>query len=206
MSGLLKLLLSLLLSSQTSYGTRRSSYSSHPFHSKDPKGVFESNLRHLTQQAFQRSPQQAYQHTPQHTIQRIPQQAIHRTPVHSFSRTQASNLASPEDVIRQTRTQAESLKRDLRSLTSKPEAAPILKKVFAGQNGGCFKSMPEDKHAIETSAKLVENAGTEIKQLVGPSEVRVTSEANLGRPLFLVIFSFFFLFFLTKILEFRSKK
>ena len=150
MSGLLKLLLSLLVCSQTSYGTR---YSSHPFHSKDPKAVFESNLRHLTNQAGFPAPQQPFQRRPQHqqAIQRTPQQAIHRTPVHSFSRTQASNLASPEDVIRQTRTQADSLKRDLRSLTSKPEASPILKKVFAGQNGGCFKSMPEAIQSIETS-------------------------------------------------------
>ena len=97
---------------------------------------------------------------------------------------QASRQATPGDIIRQARTQADSLKRDLRSLISKPEAAPILKKVFAGQNGGCFKCMSEAIQAIDTSAKLVENAGTEIKQLVGPSEVLVTSEANLGRPLF----------------------
>ena len=76
------------------------------------------------------------------------------------------SLPGSGDIIQQTRTQANSLKSTLRSLTSKPEAAPILKKVFSGQNGGCLKNMDEAIEAIETSTKLFENAGTEIKQLV----------------------------------------
>jgi len=59
----------------------------------------------------------------------------------------------------------ESLKRELRSLTSNPEAAQILNKVFI-ENGGCFNNMDQAFAAIETSTKLFENAGTEIKELV----------------------------------------
>ena len=70
------------------------------------------------------------------------------------------------DIIEQTRTQAESLKTTLRSLTNKPEAATILKKVFSGKNGGCITNMDEAIKAIETGTRLVENGGTEIKQLV----------------------------------------
>ena len=70
------------------------------------------------------------------------------------------------DIIEQTRNQADSLKTTLRSLTNKPEAAAILKKVFSGKNAGCITNMDEAIEAIETGTKLFENAGTEIKQLV----------------------------------------
>jgi len=70
------------------------------------------------------------------------------------------------DIIEQTRTQADTLKNTLRSLARKPEAAIILKKVFAGQNNDCINNMDDALEAIETSTKLFENAGAEIKLLI----------------------------------------
>ena len=75
-------------------------------------------------------------------------------------------LPGSGDIIQQTRTQANSLKSTLTSLTSKPEAAPILRQVFNGKKRRCFKNMDEAIQAIETSTQLFENADTEIKQLV----------------------------------------
>jgi hypothetical protein len=84
----------------------------------------------------------------------------------AFLRAPFLGLPGSGDIIQQTRSQADTLKATLRSLTSKPEAAPILQKVFIGKNGGCLQNMDEAIEAIETSTKLFENAGTEIKQLV----------------------------------------
>jgi len=73
---------------------------------------------------------------------------------------------STGDIVEQTRTMADTLKNTLRSLASKPEAAPILKKVFAGNNSDCIVNMDQAIEAIETSTRLFENAGTEMKFLI----------------------------------------
>jgi len=71
------------------------------------------------------------------------------------------------DIIEETRTQADTLKTTLRTLTKMSDAAPILEKLFAGRNNEtCINNMEEAIEAIETSTKLFENAGTEIKLLV----------------------------------------
>ena len=71
------------------------------------------------------------------------------------------------DIIQQTRTQMDSLKNTLIFLAKKPKASPILEKVFDGRNKNtCVTNTEEAIEAIETTTKLVENAGTEIKLLV----------------------------------------
>jgi len=89
--------------------------------------------------------------------------------------TSATKEASPGrknppdsgDIIEETRIQADTLKTTLRTLTKMSEAAPILEKVFAGRNNEtCINNMEEAIEAIETSTKLFESAGTEIKLLV----------------------------------------
>jgi len=81
--------------------------------------------------------------------------------------TGALKQASSGDIIEQTRTQADTLKSTLRTITKMSEAAPILEKVFAERSDeACINNMEEAIEAIETSTKLFENAGTEIKLLV----------------------------------------
>lgn len=71
------------------------------------------------------------------------------------------------DIIEQTRTQMDSLKNTILFLAKKPEAAPILEKVFAGRNDNtCITNIEDAIEAIETTTKMVENAGTELKWLV----------------------------------------
>merc|ERR1719431_1626733 len=71
------------------------------------------------------------------------------------------------DIIVQTRTQMDSLKNTIIFLTNKPDAAPILEKVFAGRNDNtCITNIREAIEAIETTPKMVENAGSEIKLIV----------------------------------------
>ena len=71
------------------------------------------------------------------------------------------------DIIEQTRTQMDSLKNTITFLARKPEAAPMIEKVFAGRsNNMCFTNIEEAITAIETITKQVENAGTEIKLLL----------------------------------------
>ena len=61
----------------------------------------------------------------------------------------------------------DSLKNTIIFLTRKPDAAPILEKVFAGRdNNTCITNIEEAIEAIETTTKMVENAGTEIKLIV----------------------------------------
>jgi len=94
------------------------------------------------------------------------------------------------DIIQQTRAQANSLKKDLIAFSSNPRAAMILSKVFADPSNVCFNNIDDAVDAIETSAKLFENGGTEIKQLVEmmkvfkkqtdvPTAVRQTSKILL---------------------------
>ena len=47
-----------------------------------------------------------------------------------------------------------------------PRAAQILNRVFADKNNVCINSMDDAIETIEMSTKLVENAGSEIKELV----------------------------------------
>ena len=61
----------------------------------------------------------------------------------------------------------DSLKNTIIFLTRKPDAAPILEKVFAGRNNNtCITNIEEAIEAIETTTKQVENAGAEIKLIV----------------------------------------
>ena len=78
-----------------------------------------------------------------------------------------SRASVPGDIIEQTRTQMDSLKNTIIFLTRKPDAAPILEKVFAGRNNNtCITNIKEAIEAIETTTKQVENAGAEIKLIV----------------------------------------
>ena len=75
-------------------------------------------------------------------------------------------LAGSDDIIKQTRTQAESLKKDLEIMSRNPRAGKVLNKVFAKRNNACINNMEDAIQAIETSTQTFERAGTEIKQLV----------------------------------------
>ena len=75
-------------------------------------------------------------------------------------------LTGSDDIITQTRTQADLLKKDLEIMSRNPRAAKILKKVFAKRNNACINNMEDAIEAIETSTQTFERAGTEIKQLV----------------------------------------
>merc|ERR1711892_40543 len=82
------------------------------------------------------------------------------------SAVRTAGLSGSDDIVKQTRAQAESLKDDLKSLGRNPRAAQIVNKVFSDRNNVCIKSMDDAIEAIETSTKLFENAGSEIKQLI----------------------------------------
>ena len=102
-------------------------------------------------------------------------QAILNTQSQSFVRT----VSGSDDIVKQTRAQAESLKDDLRSMARNPRASEILNKVFSDRNNVCIKSMSDAIDAIETSTKLFENAGSEIKQLV---DILAAFEKNNDTP------------------------
>jgi hypothetical protein len=84
----------------------------------------------------------------------------------AYLATPYAGLAGSGDIVQQTRAQAESLKRDLRSMASNPRAANILRRVFVETNNACINNIEEAIQAIETSTRLFENAGLEIRQLV----------------------------------------
>ena len=51
-------------------------------------------------------------------------------------------------------------------MASNPRAANILNRVFAEKNNACINNIEEAIQAIETSTRLFENAGVELRQLV----------------------------------------
>ena len=166
MSGLLLLLLSPIVASLPQTYIRQQSHT-YSYGSFQPQAVVKSNTR---------------------TVPLPYKQAFLNIP--------SVSLTGSGDIIQQTRTQAESLKKDLRSMASHPRAAQILNRVFADKNNVCIKSMDDAIEAIETSTKLMENAGTEIKQLIetvkvfekridAPTAVRET--ANILRLLDVLI-------------------
>merc|ERR1711892_1308320 len=75
-------------------------------------------------------------------------------------------LARSSDFVQQTRTQANSLKNTLRSLASIPGANRIINRIINDDNNVCLNSVEEAIEAVETSAKIVESSGTEIKNLI----------------------------------------
>jgi len=69
------------------------------------------------------------------------------------------------DIIQQTRTQADSLKATLKYLASTTGPAEILNRIINNNNNVCLNSVEEAIEAVEASAKIVEDAAPEIKQL-----------------------------------------
>merc|ERR1711892_1293370 len=69
------------------------------------------------------------------------------------------------DIIQQTRTQADSLKKTLRYLASTTGPAEILNRIINDSNNVCLNSVEEAIEAVEASAKIVEDAAPEINQL-----------------------------------------
>jgi len=127
------------------------------FFSDKNQGFSFSNSNSVSKQGFfngrNRAPSQT-RRRPSEPIQAVEGAFVSRTPV-------------PGDIIEQTRTQMDSLKNTIIFLTRKPDAAPILEKVFAGRNDNtCITNIREAIEAIETTTEMVENAGSEIKLIV----------------------------------------
>ena len=125
-------------------------------------------------QPFQSYPIYQSKHVSKPILRTIPlpfKQALLNTPTRSLIRS--------DNIIQNTRTQAESLKTDLRSMARNPRAAQILNRVFADKNNVCINSMDDAIETIEMSTKLVENAGSEIKELV---EIIKVFEKSIDTP------------------------
>merc|ERR1712106_1304673 len=75
-------------------------------------------------------------------------------------------LARSSDFVQQTRTQANSLKNTLRSLARIPGANRIINRIINDDDNICLNSVEEAIEAVETSARIVESSGTEIKNLI----------------------------------------
>ena len=155
MSSLLLLLLSPLLAHAGHLSLPSHSYS---YHSYPPKTVYKSSIRILPLPY-----KQPYLSNP--NTKAVSKSSFKTSPVsykQAFLNPSTLSLTGSDDIIQQTRTQAESLKEDLRSMASNPRAAQILNKVFADKNNVCISSMEEAIEAIETSTQLFENGATEI--------------------------------------------
>ena len=134
MSSLLLLLLSPLLAHSGHLSLPSHSYSYHSYH---PKTVYKSSIRTLPLPY-----KQPYLSNP--ITKAISKSSIKTSPVqYKQAFLNPSTLSGSGDIIEQTRTQAESLKEDLRSMASNPRAAQILSKVFADKNNICISSMEE---------------------------------------------------------------
>jgi len=70
------------------------------------------------------------------------------------------------NIIKQTRTQAESIKTTLRHLASNPGSAQYLNRVITDNNNVCLKSVEDAVASVEAGTRVIENAGPEINQLI----------------------------------------
>ena len=75
-------------------------------------------------------------------------------------------FSSPQDLVTETRSQAESLKDTLRFLATTPGADRIVDRVIGDLNNVCLNNIEQAIDAVEASAKLIENSGSELKQLI----------------------------------------
>jgi len=78
----------------------------------------------------------------------------------------AFGLGPVKNIIKQTRTQAESIKTTLRHLASTPGSAKYLKRVITDNNNVCLNSVEDAIASVEASTRIIENAGPEITQLI----------------------------------------
>merc|ERR1711892_1114457 len=76
------------------------------------------------------------------------------------------SFSASSDIVAMTRTQANSLKTTLRSLASNPDSSEIVNRVIYDINNVCLNNIEEAIDAIESSTKVIENAGPEIKKLI----------------------------------------
>merc|ERR1712123_3938 len=95
----------------------------------------------------------------------VPNVNNERTSSYSASGLSRTFSAS-SDIVAMTRTQANSLKTTLRSLASNPDSSEIVNRVIYDINNVCLNNIEEAIDAIESSTKLIENAGPEIKKLI----------------------------------------
>merc|ERR1719209_2922415 len=73
---------------------------------------------------------------------------------------------SSSDIVQQTRTQADSLKNTLRTLINIPGSHRIVKRIINDVDNVCLNSIEEAIEAVETSARILETAGSDIKKLI----------------------------------------
>ena len=70
------------------------------------------------------------------------------------------------DIIQQTRTQAESIKKTIRHLASTPGSSQYLNRVITDNNNVCLNSVEEAIASVEASTRIIEDAGSEINQII----------------------------------------
>merc|ERR1711935_154535 len=69
-----------------------------------------------------------------------------------------------DNVVEETRTQADNLKTTLRNLAANSKASKYMNKIF--QAGDCVKTVEEAIYAIERGTAIIERAEPELRQLI----------------------------------------
>merc|ERR1711892_1094659 len=69
-----------------------------------------------------------------------------------------------DNVVEETRTQANNLRATLRKLAANPKAAKYMKKIF--QVSDCVKTVEEAIYAIDRGTAIIERAEPELRQLI----------------------------------------
>ena len=95
----------------------------------------------------------------------------------SFSAQPRLNIGGG-DIIAQTRALSNSVQATLRQLASDPASAVIVNRIINDKDNICLSSLEEGIAGIETSTKLVEAAGNDIKALIA----KVQSFQSLSSP------------------------
>ena len=93
--------------------------------------------------------------------------------------TGSLNSLEAKDIIKQTRSLTNSVTTTLRSLAADPDAAMIIQMIVRDQDNVCLDSLEQGLAAMETSTRLVENAGYDIKTLID----KVASFTQLTNPI-----------------------
>merc|ERR1711892_1207185 len=127
-------------------------------------------LSHGVPQSYQFGPRETFSSPNRRLSSLVKQYYANINDVDNFKlKTRYSSLTGIgatkyDNVVEETRTQADNLKTTLRKLAANPKAAKYMNKIF--QAGDCVKYFFHVFYAIERGTAIIERAEPELRQLI----------------------------------------
>merc|ERR1711935_731698 len=127
-------------------------------------------LSHGLPQSYPFGPRETFSSSNRRLSSLVKQYYVNINDVDNFKLKARSSLLTGvgankyDNIVEETRTQANSLKTTLRKLAADPKASKYMKKIF--QVSDCVKTVEEAIYAIEKGTEIIERAEPELRQLI----------------------------------------